>query len=84
MLGMTALISPFANHNQTTRIIYQTNQGKQTCGYYSLNWPFRVDKDTFLQYNCEMPLIKTVVNKYLNLTGPKLINRCAALLISGT
>ena len=80
MLGITALISPYANHNQTTRIIYQTNQGKQTCGYYSLNWPFRVDKDTFLQYNCEMPLIKTVVNKYLFPNGQ---NCMVAIAING-
>lgn len=65
MLGITALTAPFGNHNQCPRITYQTSQAKQTCGYYSLNWPFRTDKETFLQYINETPLIKTLANKYL-------------------
>jgi DNA-directed RNA polymerase beta subunit len=65
ILGLTALVCPFANNNNTPRITFQTSQGKQTCGIFALNWPYRCDKDTFLQYNCEMPLVKTVTNKYL-------------------
>ena len=65
ILGITALTAPFGNHNQAPRVTYQTSQAKQTCGYYSLNWPFRMDKETFLQYVNEMPLIRTSVNKYI-------------------
>ena len=69
ILSITALTSPYANHNQTTRLIYQTSQVKQTCGYYALNWPYRMDKETFLQYINEQPLVKTVANKYLFPSG---------------
>jgi DNA-directed RNA polymerase beta subunit len=65
ILGITAITSPYANHNQTPRIIFQTSQGKQTCGVFALNWPYRYDKDTFLQYICETPLVKTVASKYI-------------------
>ena len=65
ILGITALTSPYANHNQTPRITFQTSQCKQTCGVFALNWPYRCDKDTFLQYTCETPLVKTVASKYI-------------------
>lgn len=65
IMGITALTAPFGNHNQAPRLTYQTVQSKQTCGYYSLNWPFRMDKETFLQYVNETPLVQTVANKYL-------------------
>lgn len=64
-IGVTAFGVPFANHNQAPRITYQTSQAKQTCGYYCLNWPDRMDKETSLQYINEKPLICTVGNKYI-------------------
>lgn len=73
MFGITALTSPFADHNQAQRIVYQTSQSKQTCGLFAKNWPYRADKDTFLQYNNEMPIVKTVANKYLYPNGSNCI-----------
>lgn len=65
ILGLTALTAPYGNHNQTPRVTYQTAQAKQTCGHFALNWPYRMDKETFLQYVNEMPLIRTAANKYI-------------------
>ena len=65
ILGITALTAPYGNHNQTPRVTYQTSQAKQTCGHFAMNWPFRMDKETFLQYVNEMPLIRTAANKYI-------------------
>jgi DNA-directed RNA polymerase beta subunit len=73
ILGITALTSPYANHNQTPRITFQTSQCKQTCGVFTLNWPYRCDKDTFLQYTCETPLVKTVASKYIFPNGCNVI-----------
>jgi DNA-directed RNA polymerase beta subunit len=78
IFGLTALTSPFANHNQTPRITFQCKQCVQTCGTFALNWPFRCDKDTFLQYVCETPLIKTVTNKYIHPNGS---NTVVALMV---
>jgi len=73
ILGITALTGPFADHDQPTRITFQTRQGRQTCGVFALNWPFRCDKDTFLQYICETPLVTTVASKYINPNGSNTI-----------
>ena len=69
MIGITGLTSPYADHNQAQRIVYQTSQSKQTCGVFARNWPYRADKDTFLQYTNEMPLVKTLSSKYLYPNG---------------
>lgn len=73
ILGLTAITAPFGNHNQATRVIYQTSQSKQTCGYYAGNWPHRIDKEAFLQYICETPLVRTLANKYTFANGNNLI-----------
>lgn len=72
-LGITALTCPYGNHNQTPRMTFQTNQVRQTCGHPTLNWPFRCDKDTYLQYRNEMPLVKTVSNRYLFPSGTNIM-----------
>lgn len=73
MFGITALTSPYAAHNQAQRIVYQTSQSKQTCGLFAKNWPYRADKDTFLQYHNETPLIKTISNRYIYPNGANCI-----------
>ncbi len=80
LLGIPALTCPYMTHNQAPRITFQTNQSKQTCGWYCLNWPYRIDKHAFLQYYCETPLIKTVVNSYLYPNG---VNSVVAILCYG-
>lgn len=65
ILGITSLTAPFGNHNMSVRVTFQTTQAKQTCGYYCLNWPHRMDKETFLQYVNETPLITTMTSKFL-------------------
>lgn len=65
LMSLSTITGPFANHNSPPRITFQGNQCRQTCGVFALNWPFRCDKDTFLQYVCETPLVKTVASKYI-------------------
>lgn len=55
VLGLLALSSPNANHTNSTRTTYHTNQKKSTSGWFLLNWPYRVDKNTVLQHYCEKP-----------------------------
>ena len=73
ILGLTTLTAPFGSHNPVQRVTYQTTQSKQTCGQFCLNWPYRMDKETFLQYTNEMPLAKTAANKYLFPNGNNVI-----------
>lgn len=69
LLGLPSLTCPFANHNQAPRIIFQTNQSKQTCGIPFKNYPYRSDKHTFLQYQVNYPLVPTLANKYIYPNG---------------
>lgn len=58
IFGIVELSAPNTNHSPASRITMFTNQKKQTCGWFTLNWPYRIDKNTFLQYYCEVPLVK--------------------------
>ena len=73
IIGIPGLTSPLANHNQVARVVFQTNQVKQTCGIPSMAWPFKTYKDMHVQYYNEMPLVKTIVNKYIVPTGANAI-----------
>ena len=78
MFGITALTSPFLNHTMAQRGSYQTNQAKQSCGWFTLNPYDRYDKKKFYQTYCETPIIKTITS---NLTYPNGINLMPSLLI---
>jgi DNA-directed RNA polymerase II subunit RPB2 len=69
LMGIAALTGPFSNFNQTTRNTFQTSQTRQTGGYYAYNWAYRIDKDTFLQYQVEQPLVYTRINDYIPPNG---------------
>lgn len=69
ILGIPALTSPFSNHNQAARVVFQTNQVKQTCGVPCLNWAQKYYKDLYVQIHNEIPLCKTIANKYIRPMG---------------
>lgn len=69
IVGLPGLTSPFTNHNQPARGIFQTNQVKQTCGIPCLNFPYKTYKDMFVQVYNQKPLVKTMANKYIKPIG---------------
>ena len=73
VLGLIALTSPYSNSNQMTRLCYHTNQAKLACSWFALNWKNRHDKETFIQYYVESPLVRTMTNKYFNPCGTNVI-----------
>lgn len=80
IFGLTALISPFANHTQPARVTYETNQGRAAGGWYCSAAPFRVDKNRFFQHYCETPLVRTIAYQWL---APNGLNAVVAYMISG-
>ena len=78
-VGLTAHVTPFSSHNQTIRNTFESLQVRQACGYFAMNWPFRCDKETFLQYVNEIPLTSTIVNRYLYPNG---LNVMVAVMIN--
>lgn len=77
ILGLPALGCCFANRSQITRIIYGSNQGKQTLGIPVLSWPYRVDKHLVIQYYIEFPICKTLSQSFTNPNG---INSVVAIM----
>ncbi len=69
IFGLAAHISPFGNHTQPARITLETNQARQTGGWYALNFPFRTDKNRFFQFYNETPLVSTIAHKYIPSNG---------------
>ncbi len=73
LMGLAALLSPFGNHTQPARVTYETNQGRQTGGWYALNFPFRTDKNRFFQFYNELPLVYTITSKFVPSNGNNVI-----------
>jgi DNA-directed RNA polymerase beta subunit len=69
LLGLAAHMSPYGNHTQPARVTYETNQSRQTGGWYALNFPFRTDKNRFLQFYNEVPLVRTLTSKVVPSNG---------------
>jgi DNA-directed RNA polymerase II subunit RPB2 len=67
--GINILDSPFAGHNQLLRVSYSGHQSKQSGGVFAGNYPYRADKNTFLQYSNDMPLTSTISTKYTQWSG---------------
>jgi DNA-directed RNA polymerase II subunit RPB2 len=81
MFGIIALVCMFANHSTPARAVTSSTQSKQAIGWYSLAWPYRLDKDAYMQYNCEMPMVQTVSNL---LARPAGINCIVAVQLYGS
>lgn len=72
-MGIPALTCPFMTYNQSPRVVYQTNQAKQTCGQPSLMHAHRTDKSLYWQWTCQRPLIETIANDIIYPNGTNVI-----------
>lgn len=72
-MGIPALTCPYMTYNQSPRVVYQTNQAKQTCGQPSLMHADRTDKSLYWQWTCQRPLIETIANDLIYPNGTNVI-----------
>lgn len=72
-MGLVALTSVFANHNQAARIVFQTNQVKQTNSWPLKNWPFVAHKELYHQIYNEDPLVSTFAYRHIPPMGTNAI-----------
>lgn len=72
-IGLMALTAPFCEHSAIVRIVYQISQAAQTCGWSTLNFPHRFDKEQVIQYRNEIPLVKTITSDYIYPNGTNAI-----------
>ena len=80
ILGLAALMSPYSHCNPMTRVCYHTNQIKQAGSWFAFNWKYRSEKETFLQYYNEVPLVRTIVNDFVTPCG---LNAIVAIMCYG-
>jgi DNA-directed RNA polymerase subunit B len=59
ILGMTAALVPFAEHNQSPRNTYEAGMAKQALGLYSANFSLRVDTRSHLLHYVQSPIVTT-------------------------
>jgi DNA-directed RNA polymerase II subunit RPB2 len=80
LLGIVELSTPNANHTPATRNCMATNQKKQANSWAVLNYPYRIDKNLFIQYQCDTTLIRTFADAiiYPNVRNVKILYQVAA------
>ena len=65
MLGITASLIPFVNHNQSPRVNYQSSMCKQAIGMYSPNFQNEFETSSFILWNPQKPLVSTKLSRII-------------------
>jgi DNA-directed RNA polymerase subunit B len=69
MVGWVTASVPMANHSNSVRDTMAGNHRRQACAWFALNWPWRIENQTFLQYHCERGLSSTMTSRVTHPNG---------------
>jgi DNA-directed RNA polymerase subunit B len=61
ILSLASSLVPFANHCQATRTHGGSKSQKQALGFYSANFPIRLDTDVSILHYPQVPIVKSVM-----------------------
>jgi DNA-directed RNA polymerase II subunit RPB2 len=64
MMGVTATMIPFSDHNQSPRNCYQSSMGKQAISYFVTNYNSRMDTMAHVLVYGHRPFVATRTTKY--------------------
>jgi len=62
MLGLITTLVPYANFTMPVRLIIGSKNQKQSIGFYTANYPLRMDMDVSLLHTPQSPIVKTVMH----------------------
>ena len=63
IVGVATGLVPFGHHNQGARLLQGSKNQKQGIGFYSANFPIRMDMDTNLLHYPQIPIVSTVLHE---------------------
>lgn len=66
IFGMVTSMVPFANFNQSARLLIGAKNQKYALGFYAANYLHRMDMDVNLLHYPQMPLVRTITHELAN------------------
>ncbi|AWR97198.1 DNA-directed RNA polymerase subunit B [Acidianus sulfidivorans JP7] len=84
ILGITASIIPYPEHNQSPRNTYQSAMAKQALGLYAANYQLRTDSRSHLLHYPQKPLVQTRAIQAIGYTDRPAGNNAIFALMSFT
>lgn len=73
IMGIVALAGPLGNHSNAVRNTMFTNHRKQSAGWFSLNFPHRIDKNLTFQWYGTRPLVSAFTDAWTLPNGHQVI-----------
>ncbi|MEM2956409.1 MAG: DNA-directed RNA polymerase subunit B [Candidatus Pacearchaeota archaeon] len=61
MLGLITSLVPYANHDQSSRLIRGSKTQKQSLGLYSAAYPIRLDTDVSILHYPQKPIVRSFI-----------------------
>lgn len=69
IIGLLALSSPMPDHSNGARNTLFVNHRKKATGWFCLNYPYRMDKNTTMQWYGERPIVSAFTDSIVTPTG---------------
>ncbi|OQV16825.1 DNA-directed RNA polymerase I subunit RPA2 [Hypsibius exemplaris] len=83
-LSEVAAMTPYSDHNQSPRNLYQCQMGKQSMASPVLNWPNRADNKLYRIQNPQSPLVRPKAHEYYKMDDHPMGTNAIVAVISYT